>query len=152
MQLELDPYPYAVFMHYDTIAAWWKARGDTCLPEDVLPATGAVVTRDGEPIAACYLWLTNAYAAYIAFPVTAPGLSPRVALRAVEMAVDGAIACARKEGCKMIWGAAENRGVDRIFQRKGLVRTSPPLHNYFMLLDPSISSDMLVGDEPKGDQ
>lgn len=143
---DLRPEAYDPAKHYRPLASWWEARGDKCLPADVLPPTGTVVTRDGAPIAACIVWLTNAKAAHIAFPVTAPGLKPREALRALTVCVEGSIEIARKAGCTMIWGSAENRGVDRIFQRAGLIRTTP-LHSYFMLLDPAVSHDMLVGED-----
>jgi hypothetical protein len=140
MQLE----DYDAARHYGIFAQWWRARGDECLPADVLPPTGVVVTRDGEAIAACLVWLTNAKTAHVAFPIDAPGLSPIAAYKAISMAIDGVIALAFRSGCKMIWASAENRGVDRIFKRAGLIRTTP-LNSYFMFSDPTIRNDILVG-------
>jgi len=149
--LRLEPYDTA--KHYALIAAWWKARGDECLPADVLPPTGAVVTRDGEPIALCSIWLTNAKAAYLAFPITAPGLSPKVAYASMVLAIQGAVDIAKLAGCKFIWASTANNGVDRIFTKHvGFTRTTPH-HNHFLLLDPALSHDTLVGEdfhEPKG--
>lgn len=137
---------YDATKHYELIASWWKARGDECLPADVLPPTGAVTYHGDRPIAACSVWLTNAAAAHVAFPITAPGLSPIVSFKAVTLAVDGVIDLARAAGAKFIWASAENRGVDRIFVRAGLQRTTP-LNSYFLLLEPGMSSDILVGDD-----
>lgn len=137
--------PYAAVRHYAKLSSWWKARGDTCLPADVLPPTGAVVTRDGKPVAMCLVWLTNASAAHVAFPIVAPELSPIISFKAVTLAVEECIGIARTAGCKFIWATAENRGVDRIFQRAGLTRTTP-LHSYF-LLPVNVSPDILVGDD-----
>lgn len=136
--------PYNADKHYATLAAWWRARGDVCLPADVLPPTGAVVTRDGEPIAICAVWLSNARMGYVAFPITAPDLTPRVAYAAVEMSIKGAVDIAKLAGCRLIWGAAENRGVDRILRKVGFTQTTP-LNNYFIALDPAINHDTLVG-------
>jgi hypothetical protein len=138
--------PYRADQHYPLLQAWWKARGDQCLPADVLPPTGAVALHGDEPAAICSIWLTNAKAAYLAFPITAPELSPRLAYEAVTLAVKGAIDLAKVKGVTFIWAAAENRGVDRIFTRLGLTRTTP-LHNYFLLTDAAISHDILVGAE-----
>ena len=94
--LRLEPY-YSV-KHYPLLTTWWKARGDECLPADVLPPTGAVVTHDGAPIAICIVWLTNAKTAHVAFPIVAPGLRPKVSYAAVTMAIAGAVdlACSQQ--------------------------------------------------------
>src|SRR5437868_7219131 len=75
---------YDAARDYPLIVSWWKARGDECLPADVLPLTGSLaVNSRGEPIAACFTYLTTAKAGYLAFPVSAPDLSPQTAYRAV---------------------------------------------------------------------
>src|SRR5258707_1169109 len=134
---------YAAARHYALITSWWKARGSECLPADILPPTASLVVQGAKPVAACFIWLTNARAAYLAFPVSAPELSPHTAYRAVGMAIDGAIAIGREAGCHMIWAATASRSVDRLYSRAGLVRSSPHT-NFFMLTRPELSSDMLT--------
>lgn len=135
---------YNAARHYPLIASWWEARGNVCLPVDVLPPTGCLaVSGDATPIAACFVWLTNARAAYLAFPVSAPGLESRTAHRAISRAIDGALRIARDAGCQMIWAATSSRSIDRLYDRAGLVRTSAH-SNFFMLIEPGMSSDMLT--------
>ena len=135
---------YDVKQHYSLIASWWKARDNECLPSDVLPPTASLVMQGGKPVAACFIWLTNAKAAYLAFPFSAPELSAHAAYRAVGLAIDGAIAIAREAGCQMIWAATSSRSIDRLYDRAGLTRSSPHT-NFFMLMgQDSLSSDMLT--------
>ena len=124
---------YDADRHYALIASWWKAHGSDCLPADVLPPTASLVTQGGKPAAACFVYLCNASAAYMAFPVSAPDLSPHTAYRAVGLAA----------GCQMIWAATASRSVDRLFSHAGLTRSSPHT-NFFMLTQPELSSDMLT--------
>lgn len=146
MTLRLEPYDRAT--HYDLIASWWRGHGAQCLPADVLPLKGSIVTRDGDPIAACFVYLMNGCrAAYLAFPVTAPDLSPRIRLAALEAALEDAVRIAHKAGCLMIWSSTENKTLDRVLTRRvGFQRTTPH-YNYFLLLDPALSHDMLVGED-----
>ena len=145
--------PYDTEKHYPLLCAWWKARGDECLPADVLPPTGAVVETHVQvgcrsftkPIAICIVWLTNAKTAHVAFPIVEPGLSPKLSYEAVTWAIRGAVDRAKIAGCKFIWASAENRGVDRILTKQlGFTRTTP-LNSYFLMTDPTISHDILVG-------
>ena len=134
---------YDAVRHYALIASWWKAHGSDCLPADVVPPTASLAVRRGKPVAACFIYLTNASCAYLAFPVSAPELSPHAAFRAVGLAIDGAIAIGREAGCQMIWAATTSRTVDRLFGRAGMTRSSP--HTcFFMLTKPELSSDMLT--------
>src|SRR5207302_866953 len=135
--------PYHAARHYGLITSWWKARGSDCLPAEVLPPTASLVAQGDKPAAACFAFLCNASAAYLAFPVSAPELSPHTAYRAVGMAIDGAIAIAHEAGCQMIWAATASRSVDRLYSRAGLTRSSPHT-NFFMLTRPELSSDMLT--------
>lgn len=134
---------YDAQRHYPLIASWWKARGSASLPAGVLPPTGSITMQGSTPVAACLVWLTNAQAAYLAFPVSAPELDARTAYRAVSLAIEGAIAIAREAGCQMIWATTASRGIDRLYGRAGLTRTSQQ-GNYFMLIGEGASPDMLT--------
>ena len=137
---------YDAARDYPLIASWWEARGNECLPADVLPPTASLVMLRGKPVAACFIWLTNAKAAYLAFPVSAPELVSHAAYRAVGLAIEGAIGIAREAGCQMIWAATSSRSIDRLYDRAGLTRSSPHT-NFFMLLGrEGLSSDMLTED------
>lgn len=149
----MRPEPYDQAAHYGLIASWWKEHGSEPLPADVLPPRGVVIVDGERPIAAsfCYL-MDGCSAAYIAFTVTEPNLRAALCVRAAQAAIEGAIEIARDAGCKMIWSATTNAVVDRIYtERCGFTRSTPH-QNYFQMLDPAVSHEMLVGFEfePKG--
>jgi hypothetical protein len=141
---------YDAARDYPLIASWWAARDNVCLPADVLPPTACLtVNGRGTPVAACFIWLTNAKAAYLAFPVSAPELAAHTAYRAVGLAIDGALEIAREAGCQMIWAATSSRSIDRLYDRAGLTRSSPH-SNFFMLMGSGMSSDMLTEESNGG--
>lgn len=128
---------------YQFVADWWKAHGSEALPADVLPPTGVIVTRDGQPIAASFCYLSNARAAYVDFTVAKPGLPAILSLRAAQRAVEGAVAIAREAKCLMVWTLTAHRAIQRIYADMGFKPTSPQQH-YYLLLDQSVSPDMLT--------
>lgn len=135
--------PYRREEHYRLLQEWWRARGDECLPADVLPETGSVAVSSRGPIAICSIWLTNSRMAHLAFPIAAPDIPLLEAYRAVEMVIQGSVEIAREAGYRAIWATAENRGVDRILtKRAGFVRASP-INSYYLLIDKTVSPDIL---------
>lgn len=141
--------PYKAKQHYDIIAAWWKARDSEALPVDVLPDTGAVVTRDGDMLAYTACFLANAKFGFVAFTIAKPDLSMRETIEACALAVNGAISMAKLKGCKVIWSTTENQFLDRLYLHHTAFKRTTPHHNYYALLDPDLSIDMLDGEEPK---
>jgi hypothetical protein len=143
----MRPEPYQRDRHYRLIAQWWRARDADPLPAEALPATGSVVLQDEVLIAAAFVYLTNARAGYVAFPVCAPELAPVRAARALAIALRSVVQIARAAGCLFLWSATENRLIDRLLTgQAGFVRSTPH-YNYFQLLDPELAPDMLVGAE-----
>lgn len=135
--------------HYDLIASWWKARGDDCLPADVLPPMGALACDGETPLAACFVYmLTGTKAAYMAWPIAAPELTPRMTYEAMRLSIRATIEMARMKGATMLWSSTAHDGVAAMFEREGLTRTTPH-HNFFGTYDGAVSPDMLVGPEFK---
>lgn len=135
--------PYDIAEHYPLIVSWWKARESECLPADVLPPTGSVAVLGGKPVAACFIWLMNGRASFLAFPISAPGLDARTAYRAVRLAIDGAVAIGREAGCRLIWTSTTSASVDRLYSRAGFTHASPHIDSY-MLIGPDLSPDMVT--------
>jgi len=140
--------PYEADKHYPLIAAWWQGHDNACLPVDCLPKTGAIAVSDNDgPVAASFCFLSNSAVAFLAFPICQPGLPARTALKALAIAINGAVAIARVSGAKMIWSTTENGVVDHVYTKVAGFKRSTPHTNYFLLLDPTICPDMLVGAE-----
>lgn len=60
--------------HYETLLKWWRARGWKDMPKRALPATGVVALKDGEPVAAAFLYTDpTAALGFVSWQVTAPG-------------------------------------------------------------------------------
>src|SRR4051812_19442163 len=112
LALRLEPYARA--RHYALIEQWWKASGNDCLPVDVLPPTAAIALIEDKPAAACFVYLMDGTrAAYVAWPVSAPELTPRMRYAALELAIAGAVDIARLKRCTMIWSSTTHDGMAR---------------------------------------
>lgn len=99
------------------------------------------------PVAASFCFLCDGTKfAYVAFTVTAPGISARLKVSAALAAIQGAVEIAKRAGCKIVWTSTENLTIARLSERAGFVRTTPHI-NLFMPIDPTIEPDMLAGDE-----
>ena len=102
---------------------WRKARSVPELPADSLPSTGAVCEHDGRTLAMAWLYLSNSKLAYVAWPVTLPGLSPRLAKEALTLVLTQLIGMAKSLGFTFIITTAESKGLIRLFKQLGMLET-----------------------------
>lgn len=59
--------------HYATLEGWWKGHGQTPVPEAFLPKLGYISYRDGEPVCAAWVAMSNSHGVcYMEFFVTNP--------------------------------------------------------------------------------
>lgn len=146
--LRLEPYDRE--QHYLLLSTWWRGRDCEPLPADVLPATGAVVTRNGQPIAMCHCqFAERSKLAVLGFVATAPGLPRPLAVEAVNLAVRGAVDFAKQFGCTAFLFISGTPSLDRVLTDGLGFQRAEPHEFYIMLTDETLSADMLGG-IPKG--
>jgi len=60
--------------------SWWYAHSEEEFPENLLPPVGVMIECDGQPVAACWLYMAvGVGVCWLEFPVSLPGLSlPRI--------------------------------------------------------------------------
>ncbi len=59
---------------YETVAAWWDEKKKGIFPENMLPPVGVIVEKDGEPIAALWMYMSVGIGeARLEWPITKPG-------------------------------------------------------------------------------
>lgn len=73
---------------YQLVAEWRKAHGCDSFPETLLPPDGVIVERDGQPVAAAWMYLSAGIGvAFLDFLTTAPGMTPAQASEALGHAL-----------------------------------------------------------------
>jgi hypothetical protein len=72
---------------YQLVAEWRKAHGAE-FPETLLPPSGVIVERDGEPVAAAWMYMAVGIGvAFLDFISTAPGMTPGQSSEAIGHAL-----------------------------------------------------------------
>lgn len=85
--------PYTSGADYHLVAEWWRTHGMGEFQETLLPPDGYIVQRDGEDVAAAWLYLSNGIGvAFMEWVVTRPGLS----LKEARTALGHVIECMRR--------------------------------------------------------
>jgi hypothetical protein len=103
---------------FQTISAWWRARGNRLFAETLLPPLGLVVELNDEPVAA--LWCYESYGigvAFLEFPCTKPGIGPVLATRALSMAEETIAEILRRRGTHGLLIAHTIRSIARVLER-----------------------------------
>lgn len=73
------------------VSEWWGDHGHGEFPASLLPPVGVVAEQEGEPIAACWLYMAvGVGVCWLEYPVSKPGLSVRAA-RTAFAALVGAL-------------------------------------------------------------
>lgn len=73
----------------EAVASWWREHGNGPFPFSILPPVGVVVERDGEAVAACWLYLAlGVGVCWLEHPVGKPGLAPFVLVEAFRHVVN----------------------------------------------------------------
>ena len=86
------------------VDAWWGERGRGQFLENLLPPDGFIVERDGEAVAAIWLYFSYGIGmAFMEFAVTRPGQSAAQSRAAFKVLIDFARQLARERDFGMIW-------------------------------------------------
>ena len=97
---------------YETICGWWKWWRWPVLPKDMLPdngKSGFMVEKNGAPIVACFLFLTNSKGAKLEWVVSNPEYKKNDRKTAIEMLINGAENICKDLGYKYIFSIGRNK-------------------------------------------
>lgn len=78
---------------YQLVSGWWGKHADGLFTETVLPPVGVIIEADGEECAA--LWCYESFGigvAFLEFPISRPGMPPKMLMRVFGYAVEACVA------------------------------------------------------------
>lgn len=74
---------------YQLLEGWWRGHGRSPIPETIFPPDGVVVRRDGEDVAAAFLYLAVGIGVcFVEWLVTRPGQTPGQSRSAINHALE----------------------------------------------------------------
>lgn len=100
---------------YEDINKWWIGVGEenppvlSMLPDGGLG--GVLVERNGKPIAAMYLYLTNSAIGYIANAIADPDYKSKDRFELITRLIDECVRRGAAVGCSMVWATSLSKGI-----------------------------------------
>jgi hypothetical protein len=119
---------------YMVIAPWWTAHGFPEVPITMLPKSGVVITDEGKPVAAAWLYMSNSNGvAMMEWVVTNPENTPKQSVSAIRCLVGAVREMAKNCGYSFILAAAKQPSLIRLFERGGFMKTDEGMTHLLML-------------------
>jgi hypothetical protein len=107
---------------WQTLQSWWKAWDWPEISKDLMPLDGLgglIVEKGDKPIAAGFLYLTNAKVAWTEWIVSDPEYRENDRVDALKMVVQGLEDVALSTGYKIILSIGRNKGLLNIHKELG---------------------------------
>lgn len=114
---------------WEILQSWWKAWGWPETSKDLMPLNGLgglIVEKDSKPIAAGFLYLTNAKVAWTEWIVSDPEYREDDRKDALKMVVQGLEDVAVDTGYKIILSVGRNKGLLNIHKELGYTVDDDP--------------------------
>ncbi len=109
---------------YPIFAKWWEGHDFQPVPPHILPTLGNVVLKDGEPIAAAWLYLDSSTpVAMMEWIVTDPANNPKVSAVGITHAVQSLKSAAFAAGYPIILSSCRQESLARLLERTGFERS-----------------------------
>jgi hypothetical protein len=99
---------------FNTISQWWLDWGQPIPDPDYLPSDGTggyIATKNGVPVAAGYLYFTNARIAYIDFVISNKEYREKDRNTIITELIDYMVNHALSIGCKFVWATSQEEGI-----------------------------------------
>lgn len=123
---------------YDNLLlGWWKAWRWTAPPRDFLPKNGTggvMVEKDGVPIVAGFLYLTNSAIAWSEFIISDFQYKDIDRKQAVKIVIEELSVIAKQCGAKYIYTIVKNPSLQKIYEEMGFTNGSTKATEMFMIL------------------
>jgi len=117
---------------WNTLVEWWSAWPEWTAPsKDFLPDNGKggfIVEKQGEPIVAGFLYITNSKAALLEWIVSNPKYREDDRGAAIELLIKGAESVCKKQGIKYVFSIGRTKQLINTHKKLGYTVDEKPSH------------------------
>ena len=118
------------------IKKWWEAWPEWVSPaDDFLPETGVVVESNGKPVAAGFIYLTNAKVALLEWIVSDPEYREKNRKQALELLITGAEGIIKDLGYKYSFSICRHKNLIETHKKLGWHVDKKPSHELVKILN-----------------
>jgi hypothetical protein len=116
--------------HYETVSAWWAAAKWPAVPLSHLPQTGVVVTLEGKPAAATWIYKTDSALCWVEWIVADPKVRRMKRDAVLSVLISAARELAREMGFRSIFMSIKHESLARRIEAQGFMATESGMTNY----------------------
>jgi len=117
------------------IRKWWEAWPEWVSPtDDFLPETGVVVENNNKPVAAGFIYLTNAKVALLEWIISDPEYREGNRKQALELLITGAEEIIKDLGYKYSFSICRHKGLIETHKKLGWHVDKRPSHELVKIL------------------
>lgn len=106
---------------YQDFCAWWAQWGWDAVPLEFLPADGVVVSVDGKPVCAVFIYLTNTPICWIENYISSKDCDKAVRGDALDLLILSALEKAKDLGACVAMSSIRHAGLGRRLEKSGFV-------------------------------
>ena len=118
------------------IKKWWEAWPEWVSPsDDFLPETGVVVENNNKPVAAGFIYLTNAKVALLEWIISDPEYREDNRKQALELLITGAEEIIKDLGYKYSFSICRHKGLMETHKKLGWHVDKRPSHELVKILN-----------------
>jgi hypothetical protein len=108
---------------YSTLVKWWESYDHIVTPEShMLPEGGLggfIVEKEGRPMAAGFLYLTNSTVGYVDYLVSDPNYKGKDRFEMITWLIEACSEEAIRQGCRITWAMTTYSGIVRRCDKLG---------------------------------
>jgi hypothetical protein len=123
--------------HYETVAAWWKASDWPVVPLSHLSQTGLVVSNNGAPAAAAWIYKTDSAFCILEFIVADPAVRREARTNVISVLVSAAKMLCRSMGFQSIYMSIKNDSLAKRIEAHGFKPTDKGMTSYLCEFAPT---------------
>lgn len=115
---------------YEIICVWWQAHRWQVLPRSMLPSNGVVISVDGVPAVAGFLYLTDSKISWLEWIVGNPEMSPFVRRPAIKKLLEVMTQLSDSLGYRVMFSSLSHRGLMTLYEEAGFEKTDTEMTNF----------------------
>lgn len=116
--------------HYETVAKWWADHNWPAVPLSHLPQTGIIVSHNGKPAAATWIYKTDSAFCWMEWIVANPEIRREARSSCLSVLISTAKILAKFMGFRSIYMSISNPSLAQRIEAQGFKSSDQEMTNY----------------------